>query len=201
MSKLSTKLIGTREEFILKIKEFEERSPQEFLLRTKEKGNPVPVSYRRIQQYIDEGIISRGRSEAGESTPRGRYFFQDHLSQYLAAIRLKKSGEQTENISSIIRSMTPQEINELVEGTLEQSRIINVKSNDSERSIRSELRRLGRKEGRPLKSTQYRIALTPWCHVYLTAREVKKLTEYDVQILASAFQQALKNEILVSNTK
>ena len=195
MNEMIQKFIGTRENFLEKIREFEERLPHKFLLRTKAKGNPIPISYRRIQQYIDEGIIPRGRSKAGATASKGRYFFQDHLVRYLAAIRLKKLGEQTEQLSSIIESMSSDDLNELAEGTLEENKLNVAKTYNSQNPIRRELRRLGRKEGHPLKSTQHRIALTPWCHVYLSAKEVEKLTDYDVDILTSAFQQALKNEL------
>ena len=46
-------LIGAKEDLLSEILKKEEISPNDFLLRTKAKAVPIPISLRRIQQYID----------------------------------------------------------------------------------------------------------------------------------------------------
>ena len=198
---MKTKLIGTRYDFLSAIQSEEKNSPEKFLLRTKAKGEPIPVSLRRIQQYIDEEIIPKGRLENGEEATRGRYFFEDHLIRYLAAIRLKKAGEPTENLNPILEALSFKELTEIVSegGNVKKATNSKYKSNDL--TLRSELKRLGRKEGRALKSTHLRLAITPWCHITLNTKNIDNLTDYDVDVLARAFQQALKNELPITNSK
>ena len=194
-------LIGTKEDLLSEILKKEEISPSDFLLRTKAKAVPIPISLRRIQQYIDEGIIPRGRLENGTDAPRGRYFFEDHLIHYLAAIRLKKAGEATENLAPILQSLSHSELIKIASDTSSFQKTKGNRYGTKELSLRSELRRLGRKEGRALKSTHLRLAITPWCHVTLNTNNISTLSDHDVDVLSRAFQQALKNELPVANSK
>ncbi len=57
------------------------------------------------------------------------------------------------------------------------------------------LKRLGREEGRPLKSTLTRFAITPWCHITINERYTRNLTKDDADILASAFLKSLRDLI------
>jgi hypothetical protein len=57
------------------------------------------------------------------------------------------------------------------------------------------LKKLGRKEGRALKSRQIRYALTPDVHVYLNQKILPALTIDDVDALANAFKNALLEEL------
>ena len=54
----------------------------------------------------------------------------------------------------------------------------------------------GRKEGRVLKSTLLRLAITPWCHVTLNQNNLSELTAEDVNILVNAFRKSLSKVVL-----
>lgn len=57
----------------------------------------------------------------------------------------------------------------------------------------ADLQRLGRSEGRALKSDQIRLAITPWCHVYLSKRRLAEIKQDDITVLANAFEDGLRS--------
>ena len=64
-----------------------------FFLHSKGTGKAIPVSSsRRIQQFMDEAIIPKGISKF-EVNKKGNYYTYKHVVRYLAAIRLRKSGQ------------------------------------------------------------------------------------------------------------
>ena len=58
-----------------------------------------------------------------------------------------------------------------------------------------DLRRLGRDEGRALKSEQILLAITPWCHVYVSKRRLEELEPGDISVLCGAFEDGLRSII------
>ena len=54
---------------------------------------------------------------------------------------------------------------------------------------------MGRKEGRALKSSLTRYALTPDVHVTVNTKAFKKLTIEDVDALAEAFKDAISADL------
>ena len=50
---------------------------------------------------------------------------------------------------------------------------------------------LGREEGRPLKSTLIRVAITPWCHVHINKNMCSELNNESIDVLSKAFKSSL----------
>ena len=186
-SLLKSQFFGTKEELVAEIANYEANHPDLYLLRRKKTGAPLPVTPRRIQQYCDEGIIGRAVSIDGKEAAKGRYFKTRHLVAYLAAIRFKKSGQPVSNLAGLLAGKSDQDLETiaLVDEAPEQPLY-----QTSER-----LKRLGRKEGKALKSRQLRYAITPDIHVYLSEKILKNLNAADVDALAQAFKDALLAEI------
>ena len=186
-SLLKSQFFGTKEELVAEIANYEANHPDLYLLRRKKTGAPLPVTPRRIQQYCDEGIIGRAVSIDGKEAAKGRYFNTRHLVAYLAAIRFKKSGQPVSNLAGLLAGKSDQDLETiaLVDEAPEQPLY-----QTSER-----LKRLGRKEGKALKSRQLRYAITPDIHVYLSEKILKNLNAADVDALAQAFKDALLAEI------
>ena len=189
MSNLNFKsdFFGTKDDLVMKIEQFEANFPDLYLLRRKKNGAPLPVTPRRIQQYCDEGIIERALSIDGEEAAKGRYFNKRHLIAYLAAIRIKKSGQPVSNLPGLLAGKSDVEKEKIAFGKAQPGFSFD---QTSER-----LKRLGRKEGRALKSRHIRYALTPDVHVYLNQKILPALTTNDVDALANAFKNALLEEL------
>ena len=186
-SPLDTAFFGTREEFVAEISNYENTQPDLYLLRRKKTGAPIPVTPRRIQQYCDEGIIERAVSIDGKDAAKGRYFNNRHLVAYLAAIRYKKSGQPVSNLAGLLagKSDAELEVIALAEDAPKQSF-----NKTSDR-----LKRLGRKEGRALRSRQVRYALTPDVHVYVNQKILANLDSGDVDALSEALRNALSEDL------
>ena len=52
--------IGSRGELLNVISNFENIKPEIYLLKSKAAGKNIPVTSRRIQQFMDEAIIPKG---------------------------------------------------------------------------------------------------------------------------------------------
>ena len=62
-STVSKDWIGSRGELLNVISNFENKNPEIYLLRSKTAGKNIPVTSRRIQQFMDEAIIPKGISK------------------------------------------------------------------------------------------------------------------------------------------
>ena len=186
-SLLDTAFFGTREEFVAEISNYENTQPDLYLLRRKKTGAPIPVTPRRIQQYCDEGIIERAVSIDGKDAAKGRYFNNRHLVAYLAAIRYKKSGQPVSNLAGLLAGKSDAE--------LEAIALAEDAPKQSFNKTSDRLKRLGRKEGRALRSRQVRYALTPDVHVYVNQKILANLDSGDVDALSEAFRNALSEDL------
>ena len=186
-SPLDTAFFGTREEFVAEISNYENTQPDLYLLRRKKTGAPIPVTPRRIQQYCDEGIIERAVSIDGKDAAKGRYFNNRHLVAYLAAIRYKKSGQPVSNLAGLLAGKSDAE--------LETIALAEDAPKQSFNKTSDRLKRLGRKEGRALRSRQVRYALTPDVHVYVNQKILANLDSGDVDALSEAFRNALSEDL------
>ena len=182
-----SQFFGTKEDLVAEIAGYEASRPDLYLLRRKKTGAPLPVTPRRIQQYCDEGIIGRAVSIDGKEAAKGRYFTTRHLVAYLAAIRFKKSGQPVSNLAGLLAGKSDQDLETIALGDEAPEQPLH---QTSER-----LKRLGRKEGKALKSRQLRYAITPDIHVYLSEKILKNLNAADVDALAQAFKDAFLAEI------
>ena len=186
-SLLRSQFFGTKEELVAEIANYEANHPDLYLLRRKKTGAPLPVTPRRIQQYCDEGIIERAVSIDGKEAAKGRYFNTRHLVAYLAAIRFKKSGQPVSNLAGLLAGKSDQDLETIALGDEAPEQPL---YQTSER-----LKRLGRKEGRALKSRQLRYAITPDVHVYVGQKILNSLNADDADALAQAFKDALLEDI------
>ena len=189
MSELNfrSEFFGTKDELVMEIERFEATFPDLYLLRRKKNATPLPATPRRIQQYCDEGIIDRPLSIEGEEAVKGRYFNKRHLVAYLAAIRIKKSGQPVSNLAGLLAGKSEVELEKIA---LDRAQPDFSFDQTSER-----LKRLGRKEGRALKSRQIRYALTPDVHIYVNQKILPALTSSDVEALTNGFRNALLEEL------
>jgi hypothetical protein len=53
---------------------------------------------------------------------------------------------------------------------------------------------LGNESGTPERLRTVRISLTPWCHVYVDAKELPRMGAETPEILGNALTQALQEE-------
>lgn len=67
--------------------------------------------------------------------------------------------------------------------------------------LRKSLTDLGNESGKPERRRTLRISLTPWCHVYVDARDLKNLPADTPDILGNALTQALHEERLRKGEK
>ena len=78
---------GTRRELILLINLFEKQNPKLYKMFSKQIGKYSPVNDRRIQQFIDEGIIPKPIFQ------NKKYIYNfEHLVRYLSGIILRNKG-------------------------------------------------------------------------------------------------------------
>ena len=183
---------GNREEFLAVLSQLEELHAEECMLKSsKAPYNLLPVNIRRIQWFVSNNIIPPAVK---------RMYDFEHLVYYIHAILLRKKGKLTfKQIAKQIENYMFDEALSNVAKGIDQKRIAEMFSSpnflDNDEAIRIGLKKLGREEGRPLKSTLIRFAITPWCHVTINQKNTNNLTAEDADILAGAFRQEL-NKLL-----
>ena len=106
---------------------------------------------------------------------------------YLAAIRYKKSGQPVSNLAGLLAGKSDAE--------LETIALAEDAPKQSFNKTSDRLKRLGRKEGRALRSRQVRYALTPDVHVYVNQKILANLDSGDVDALSEAFRNALSEDL------
>jgi hypothetical protein len=179
---------GSREEFLAVLSQLEELHAKECMLKSsKAPYSLLAVNLRRIQWFVSNNIIP--------PAAKRRYDFE-HLVYYIHAILLRKKGKLTfKQIAKQIENYTFDEALSNVAKGIDQKRIAEMFSSpnflENDEAIRIGLKKLGREEGRPLKSTLIRFAITPWCHITINKKNINNLTAEDADILAGAFRQEL----------
>ena len=195
MKQKISKFFGSKDELVKLIQDYEKQFPDHFLLRRKKTGEEMPTNSRRVQQFCDEGIIPRAKSKDGKDSFRGRYFDATHLIAYLVAIRFRKSGQPVTNLASLLAGRSYSELKAIafnetdsISDVLGQGSIVKQQTADR-------LRKMGRKEGRALRSSLARYALTPDVHVTVNTKAFKNLNIDDVEALAEAFKDAITADL------
>jgi len=187
--------IGSRGELLNVISNFENIKPEIYLLKSKAAGKNIPVSSRRIQQFMDEAIIPKGISKF-EKTKKGNYYTFEHIIKYLSAIRLKKSGQPIKQISILINKLSISELESYAFAEKQEfSKIfdhVDLKYDDYKGKIKSNLIKLGREKGNVLKISSIKLAITPWCSVYINEDKLKMLNDENIETLTFAFADTLK---------
>ena len=167
---------GNREDLLAVLSQLEELHAADCMLKSsKAPYDLLPVNLRRIQWFSSNRIIPEA--------PK-RLYGLDHLVYYMHAISLRRKAKRTfKQISGQIDEFTLEDaLNNLAKGVV---------SAKVSAGYDEGLRKLGRKEGRPLKSTLTRFAITPWCHVTINEKYTRDLTSEDVDVLTQAFHQSV----------
>ena len=187
--------LGTRGELLNLIIDLENSDPDLFLLHSKGTGKAIPVSSRRIQQFMDEAIIPKGISKF-EVNKKGNYYTYKHVVRYLAAIRLRKSGQPINQISILMNKLTFSKLESYVFAEKKDfGKIfdhVDLKYDDYKGKIKTNLIKLGREKGNVLKISSIKLAITPWCSVYINEDKLKMLNDENIETLTFAFADTLK---------
>lgn len=183
---------GSRKEFLNVLTEIEEKNKSKYMMISNKTGKRVPVNTRRIQQYLDNGILPRAKMIKGE------YLYNyDHIVRYLAAISLKNEGHSMIQIDKILSS---HELEEITDIYLDVTHSKNLNSTSNKQKLKTKysnaensekLKKLGRQEGRVLRSQWIKFAITKWCHLDIRKKELRNLDENQLQTLSEVITNTL----------
>lgn len=181
---------GTRSEFkdlISIIENADENSRK--LKSTKKPYSFLPATERRIQWFSTKKIIPM---------PMDSKYNYEHLVYYWLAIRLRKHKEfpyKWELLEDLHLKTTIKQAEEMLDPKNDKAHSKNLTehplNNFTSEALIKGLQKMGRKEGRALKSNLVRLAITPWCHVTINENNIADLTPEDADILTNAFRQSL----------
>ena len=185
------KWTGNRENFLSVIADIEKVDPDRRMLQSKKSPYPLlPINMRRIQWFASQKIIPEAEN---------RTYSFEHLVYYWLAIKLRKNKLTFDQIEGLADQLTTEQAREDLLNDSLQSKFLNSKSDANKNlfqdEISSHLKKLGRVEGKALRSTLTRIAITPWCHVHLNEKHMKNLSQQDIDVLASVFRKSLSELI------
>ena len=190
---------GSRYDLIEKISSIEKSDTKKYGMYSKKTGNFLPVNSRRIQQFIDQGIILNP-----EATTDGFVYNEDHIFRYFGAIFLRNSGHPMKQIIKIIRSYDTEDIIEKIIGSVSDKKKTKNKLENQidylriDSNLPDKLKKLGRVEGRVLRSQWLRFAVTNWFNVEVKKKELKKLSDDDINVLGKAFILSLKETVEIA---
>ena len=183
---------GSRKEFLNVLTEIEGKNKSKYMMISNKTGNRIPVNTRRIQQYLDNGILPRAKMIKGE------YLYNyDHIVRYLAAISLKNEGHSMIQIDKILSSHELEEITDIYLDVTHSKNLNsisnkqNLKTKYSNAENSEKLKKLGRQEGRVLRSQWIKFAITKWCHLDIRKKELRNLDENQLQTLSEVITNTL----------
>ncbi len=186
------KWTGTRVDLVEVLLSLEALDKDNYSLRQKKPPHLyLPTNSRRLQQFIDLELIPK---------PFGiKYDFQ-HIAYYFFTIQMRKSGYTLQQLKGLYRSYQLEEVEErLFESGFksESNKIFFDKDKPHlfPDEIGDRLKKLGRPEGRVLKTKLIRFAITPWCHATVTEKELKRLNREDIDVITNAFRQSLLQSV------
>ena len=185
---------GTRSEFkdlISIIENADENSRK--LKSTKKPYSFLPITERRIQWFSTKKIIPM---------PMDSKYNYEHLVYYWLAIRLRKHKEfpyKWELLEDLHLKTTLKQAEKMLDPKNDKTNSKDITehplNNFTPEAVMKGLQKMGRKEGRALKSSHVRLAITPWCHVTINENNLTNLTIEDSEILATALKQSLSTII------
>ncbi len=128
--------------------------------------------------------------------PLGHKYSYMHLVYYWASIVARKRERlQFQQIEGLVDEATLDDaFNYIAENKTSLSQVKSgqsLASEDETEEMDVSLVSLGREEGRPLKSTLIRVAITPWCHVLITKNMCSVLNNESIDVLSKAFKSSL----------
>ena len=178
--------IGTRPDLVSIIKKIEKDNPKKYKMFSKQLGKLSTINERRVQQFIDEGIIPKPFME----DKKYQYNFT-HIVRYLSAIILRNKGFPLK----IIKDQLDQNDfmflkNEFIYGKEDKDFL--KKENLEDSDFVGRLKKLGRKEGRVLNILQMKLAITPWCNLNINLNKLNNLNDEDIDTITEGISRSLK---------
>ena len=186
---------GSRKELMSIISTLEKESPENYKMYSKKYKKYLPVNLRRLQQFSEKGLIPNA-----EIVNKSYVYNFEHLLRYIAIMKLKNEGYTLIQSGKIIKDFDTQKLLEFLQNQIQKTKeLIDYKNTNKKNEISEKLIKLGRDEGRVLRSQWIRFAITKWCNCEVMNKELKKLTEEDINTLTDAFRESLLDTIKLKN--
>ena len=178
---------GSREELVKLISSIENSDPKRRMLESKKDPyDALPINSRRIQWFSSKNIMPK---------PNGKLYEYEHLVYYWLAILLRKQKLTFKQLENLILDVSLKQAEERLDPKSSKLNLLEAighpSNTQTSEAVTAGLQRMGRKEGRALKSTLIRLAITPWCHVTINENNISKLTTEDADILTDSFRHSL----------
>ena len=191
---------GSRDDLVEILSFIEGQDSKRFGLFSKSSGKPLPIKKTRVQRLIELGVLPGPNYSKSESTKGAKYDWQ-HILHYLAAIVARKSGLTFEQISGALKEYNEDDLfNAIKTGTLPQKGKLGMSDPTALPNAKRKadiLTSLDRKEGKALQSEQMLIAVTPWLHVHVSKKQLKRLGSIEIDVVSETIKDALTD--LASN--
>ena len=187
---------GSRRDLINEIKHFENENHEKFKMISKKSGDYIDVNIRRIQQFIDVSILPRPHVEKKQYE-----YTKEHLLRYLAAIVLKNSDYTIKQIEKILSTLDIDEVeNQILTTDSKNLKFNKVLFEEKDKiDLSSQLKKLGREDGKVLQINQKKFAVTPWFTVLINERQLSKLKDHEIDTLTEALNNSIKSSIRKKN--
>lgn len=180
---------GTRPELVTVIRIIEQNYPNQYKMFSKQLGKLISINERRIQQFIDEGIVPKPVFE----NKKYQYNFI-HIVRYLSGVILRNKGFPFKIIKEQLDQNDFEFLkNEFIHGKEDKEFL--KKENLEDADFSGRLQKLGRKEGRVLNILQMKLAITPWCNLSLNLNKLNTLEDEDIDTLTEGISRSLKTLI------
>lgn len=183
-----TEWSGSRADLLALIERLEKAEPRARMLQSKKAPYALlPINARRIQWFITKGMLPK---------PLGHKYGYMHLVYYWASIVARKRERlQFQQIEGLVNEATLDDaFSYIAENKTSLSQVKSgqsLASEDETEEMDVSLVSLGREEGRPLKSTLIRVAITPWCHVLINRNMCSELNKQNIEVITKAFRSSL----------
>ena len=183
---------GTRQDLINEIIKLEDKDPQAYKMYSKNTGKFISINLRRVQQFIDDGLIPPPTKEN-----KDKQYNEEHLLRYIATIKLKNEGYSLKLIQPILSSYKLEDIvSKILNSKNESLKFIDDSIDKIEEiNISKNLIKLGREEGKVLTSQWTKFAVTKWFNAEINNRKLNNLTSKEVDILMIALKATLIENI------
>ena len=176
---------GTRPELVTVIRIIEQNYPNQYKMYSKQLGKLISINERRIQQFIDEGIVPKPVFE----NKKYQYNFT-HIVRYLSGVILRNKGFPLKIIKEQLDQNDFEFLkNEFIHGKEDKEFL--KKENLEDADFSGRLQKLGRNEGRVLNILQMKLAITPWCNLSLNLNKLNTLKDEDIDTLTEGISRSL----------
>ena len=186
---------GSRKELINEIVNFENENPAKFKMISKKSGDYIDANIRRIQQFIDVSILPKPHVEKKQYE-----YTKEHLLRYLAAIVLKNNDHTIKQIEKILSTLDIDQVEEQIltkdSKNLKIDKVLFEKKDKI--NLSSELKQLGREEGKVLRSHWLKFAITKWCNIEIRKNKLSELKENEISTIILAFENSLRETIEIA---